>query len=88
MLEPTDRQAVALRFIDEHVRVKGCPPTLREIGEHMCIRSNNGVNDHLEALEAKGMLVRRERLARAIKITEKGREYLAKAGFSPSECNR
>lgn len=78
MQEPTDRQALALRLIDEHLRVVGCPPTLRELGELMAIRSNNGVNDHLEALEGKGYLVRRERLARAIQITDKGREYLAK----------
>jgi repressor LexA len=77
MQEPTDRQALALRLIDEHVRLVGCPPTLRELGELMTIRSNNGVNDHLEALESKGYIERRDRLARAILITDKGREYLA-----------
>jgi SOS-response transcriptional repressor LexA len=78
MLKPTDRQAVALRFIDEHVRVRGCPPTLREIGEHMCIRSNNGVNDHLRALERKGYLVRRDREARALHLTARAANYLGR----------
>jgi repressor LexA len=76
MQEPTDRQALALRLIDEHVRVVGCPPTLRELGELMTIRSNNGVNDHLRALERKGLIVRRDRLARAIQLTDQGRQYL------------
>lgn len=75
--EPTGRQAVALAFIEFHLRVSGCPPTLREIGAHMDIRSNNGVNDHLEALERKGYLIRPERLARATQLTDKAREYLA-----------
>lgn len=77
MHEPTDRQALALRLIDEHARTVGCPPTLRELGELMTIRSNNGVNDHLKALERKGYLKRRSSKARAILITTKGREYLA-----------
>jgi repressor LexA len=74
----TLRQSVVLRFIDRHLREKGCPPTLREIGEELCIRSNNGVKDHLDALETKGYLVRRERLARATQLTDKAREYLAR----------
>jgi repressor LexA len=45
----------------------GYPPTLREIGEHMGIRSTNGVNDHLKALERKGYLVREELKSRALR---------------------
>lgn len=32
------------------------PPTIREIGEHLGIRSTNGVPDHLKALKRKGYL--------------------------------
>ncbi len=77
MQEPTDRQALALRLIAEYVRVVGCPPTLRELADLMVIASNNGVNDHLVALERKGYIKRRSAKARAILITTKGREYLA-----------
>lgn len=34
------------------------PPTMREIGKVMCIRSTNGVADHLRALERKGYIRR------------------------------
>src|SRR5688500_17358173 len=47
----TDRQRQALDYITECLSARGYPPTLREIGEHMGIRSTNGVNDHLKALE-------------------------------------
>ncbi len=46
---------------------RGYPPTLREIGGHMGIRSTNGVNDHLEALTRKGYLVREELKSRALR---------------------
>lgn len=76
---PTGQQHVVLAFVAEHLRLQGCPPTLREIGEHMSIRSTNGVDEHLRRLERKGYLVRRERLSRSLQLTDKGREYLAKS---------
>ena len=63
----TDRQRQALDYISECLTVRGYPPTLREIGEHMGIRSTNGVNDHLKALERKGYLVREELKSRALR---------------------
>lgn len=63
----TARQQEALDFISACLNDRGFPPTLREIGEHMGIRSTNGVNDHLKALERKGYLVREELKSRALK---------------------
>jgi len=63
----TDRQRQALDYITDCLTVRGYPPTLREIGEHMGIRSTNGVNDHLKALERKGYLVREELKSRALR---------------------
>lgn len=63
----TDRQRQALDYITECLSARGYPPTLREIGEHMGIRSTNGVNDHLKALERKGYLVREELKSRALR---------------------
>lgn len=63
----TDRQRQALDYISECLDLRGYPPTLREIGEHMGIRSTNGVNDHLKALERKGYLVREELKSRALR---------------------
>jgi len=66
----TNRQQEALDYISACLTERGYPPTLREIGEHMGIRSTNGVNDHLKALERKGYLVREELKSRALRPVE------------------
>lgn len=63
----TKRQRLVLEFIISHIDDQGYPPTIREIGDHMEIRSTNGVNDHLKALERKGYLTRQDAKSRAIK---------------------
>lgn len=63
----TDRQQQILDFIAESINGRGFPPTLREIGEHFGIRSTNGVNDHLKALEKKGHLRREDLKSRAMR---------------------
>ena len=66
----TKRQEQTLDFIRSSIEDRGYPPTLREIGEHMGIRSTNGVNDHLRALERKGYLTREDMKIRALKLVE------------------
>ncbi|EYF07353.1 transcriptional repressor LexA [Chondromyces apiculatus] len=63
----TDRQQQVLHYIRQSISERGYPPTLREIGAHMGIRSTNGVNDHLRALERKGYLTREDMKSRALK---------------------
>jgi repressor LexA len=63
----TDRQQEILGFISQSIEERGYPPTLREIGEHFGIRSTNGVNDHLRALEKKGHLQREDLKSRALR---------------------
>jgi repressor LexA len=65
----TDRQQAILDFITQSIEERGYPPTLREIGEHFGIRSTNGVNDHLRALEKKGHLQREDLKSRALRPT-------------------
>ena len=63
----TERQREILTFISASIAERGYPPTLREIGEHFGIRSTNGVNDHLKALEKKGHLRREDLKSRAMR---------------------
>jgi repressor LexA len=63
----TDRQREVLDFITDSIRKRGYPPTLREIGSHFGIKSTNGVNDHLRALEKKGFLHREDLKSRALR---------------------
>jgi repressor LexA len=74
MTEPlTERQEKILSFIKKSIQDQGYPPTIREIGEHFGIRSTNGVNDHLKALERKGYLLRGELKSRALSVIDGGR---------------
>jgi len=63
----TQRQRDILDFISASIVERGFPPTLREIGEHFSIKSTNGVNDHLKALEKKGHLRREDLKSRAMR---------------------
>jgi len=43
-------------------------PTIREIAEHFGFHSLNAVHDHLTALERKGYIERKQRMARGIEL--------------------
>src|SRR5277367_6692452 len=67
MVGLTQRQQMVLDYIRQSIVDRGYPPTLREIGARMGIRSTNGVNDHLRALERKGYLTREDMKSRALR---------------------
>jgi repressor LexA len=81
----TDRQKAILDFITQSIDERGYPPTLREIGEHFGIRSTNGVNDHLRALEKKGHLQREDLKSRALRPvgTQSASATAMRAGADP-----
>lgn len=64
----TDRQRSVLAFIEQQIRQLGYPPTIREIGRHLGIKSTNGVNDHLKALERKGWIQRQDQKSRTLRV--------------------
>lgn len=68
MQKLTDRQRAVLEYIETSINDRGYPPTLREIGNHLGIRSTNGVNDHLRALERKGYLTREDMKSRTLRL--------------------
>lgn len=72
MRELTKRQEQCLDLVRESIATRGYPPTLRELGERMGIRSTNGVNDHLRGLEKKGFIVRSDMRSRGIRILPLG----------------
>jgi repressor LexA len=70
------RQREILEFIHERLQDAHVPPSYREIGDAMGIRSTNAVSDHLRALEEKGYVRRlgaqgRGALARGMTLTER-----------------
>jgi repressor LexA len=81
----TDRQKDILRFIAHATEERGFPPTIREIGEEFSIRSTNGVNDHIKALERKGYLSRCDLQSRTLVATKAARLVL---GLGATSRNR
>lgn len=67
----TTRQQQVYTFIKEYIEANGCPPTLREISAHIGTAGTVTAIGHLEALEKKGYLRRREGSSRGIVLTHK-----------------
>ena len=67
------RQRAILDFFRDWLDRQGVPPSYREIGQAMGIRSTNGVSDHVKALIRKGYLSRvgEGSRARSLVLTER-----------------
>ncbi|HBH97087.1 MAG TPA: hypothetical protein DDX89_04760 [Candidatus Omnitrophica bacterium] len=63
----TQRQAHVVEAIKQWIHEHGYPPTIRELGARLGIKSLRGVTTHLDALARKGHLTR-SRSARAIRL--------------------
>ncbi len=67
----TDKQRDVLRLIAQKVNEAGFPPTLQELADEFGVASKNAVLRHLNALEKKGYISKREGgTARGIRILE------------------
>jgi len=64
----TDRQQAILNVIDEHMRARGYPPSVREIGEAVGLTSTSTVHAHLSTLQRLGYLRRDPTKPRAIEV--------------------
>lgn len=62
----TSRQQQVYTFIKSYVESNGCPPTLREISSHIGTAGTATAISHVDALERKGYLCRREGSSRGI----------------------
>ena len=66
--DPSPRQQEALDWIRNFIHEHGIPPTIREIGQALGIKSSSAF-DLLQALERKGLLKRGDLGARSLIIT-------------------
>ena len=73
----TERQTQVYEFIRDFMRAHGTPPTLREIGDGLSIRSSNAVFKLLHALETKGLILREPGAARGIRIVNPDEDPLS-----------
>jgi repressor LexA len=70
MANLTDRQALILEIIKEHIEDSGFPPTRAELAEILGFKSVNAAEDHLRALERKGYIEILPGASRGIRLLE------------------
>ncbi|WP_409253834.1 transcriptional repressor LexA [Bacillus sp. SCS-153A] len=70
MTKLSKRQQDILQYIKEEVKLKGYPPSVREIGEAVGLASSSTVHGHLARLESKGLIRRDPTKPRAIEVLD------------------
>ncbi|KLO20893.1 MULTISPECIES: HTH domain-containing protein [unclassified Marinitoga] len=71
MKEITEKQKKILEYIEFYIKLRGYPPSMREIKEYFELKSVSTVYSHLKSLEKKGVIELSGK-SRGIKITRKG----------------
>lgn len=66
----SNRQKQILAYIKETLRIKGYPPSVREIGEAVGLSSSSTVHSHLSKLEELGFIRRDPTKPRAIEVLD------------------
>jgi repressor LexA len=64
----SDRRERILQFIQEYIAKNGYPPTIREIGGQVGIKSTSVVEYHLNKMTQLGMLEREQRVSRGLRL--------------------
>lgn len=72
MEDLTEKQRYVLEFITDFTKGNGIPPTLREISAHIGTKGTVSALRHIEALEKKGFISRREGSSRGIILSRSG----------------
>lgn len=76
MRDLTPRQKQILQLIQKAVRDTGMPPTRAEIAKMLKFRSVNAAEEHLRALERKGVLELLPGMSRGIRLKDSLREQM------------
>ena len=80
----TERQNQAYEFIRSYMRDYRKPPTLKDIGEALAIRSSGGVFKLLQVLEKKGYIEREKHVARGVRLVDADHDPFALDEGTPS----
>ena len=73
-----DTQQRILDYIENYIEVNGYPPSVREIGQAVDLKSTSTVHGHLNRLEKKGILHREAMKPRTIDITREDKPQIVK----------
>jgi repressor LexA len=73
----TRRQMETLELLRDYRRRSGYSPTIREVARKLGLSSVSTVAEHLDSLEAMGLIRRQRDRARSVLLTARGRSILA-----------
>ena len=80
-----------MRIIEKHIEANGYPPSVREIGKAVDLRSTATVHGYLAALELKGYIKKENQKGRTLKLLKggldnmEGQEVIGKNAYSQKE---
>ena len=66
------REKAILKYIEKQVNQKGYPPSVREIGKAVGLRSTATVHGYLRALQEKGYIKKEDQKGRTLKLLKGG----------------
>ena len=73
-----DTQQRILDYIEKYIEVNGYPPSVREIGQAVDLKSTSTVHGHLNRLEKKGLLHREAMKPRTIDVKREDKPQMMK----------
>lgn len=76
------RQKQILGFIKQYIQSNGAAPTLKQIAEAIGVSSLATVHEHLQALEAKGLITRKSGKMRSIDLAQSNINLDQPEGFA------
>ncbi len=76
------KQRQILGFIKQYIELNGSAPTLKKIAEAIGVSSLATVHEHLQALEAKGLIKRKQGKARSIELIEGDTDLIKAENFN------
>ena len=77
-IELNDRERAILKYIQKQIRTNGYPPSVREIGKAVGLKSTATVHGYLNKLEEKGFIKKEQQKGRTLKLLKGGLENKSK----------
>ena len=73
----TPREQAIIDFIKSNIKAKGYPPSVREIGSSVGLKSSSTVHSYLKRMEEKGIIRRDPTKPRAVEVLDRRENLLA-----------
>ena len=74
-LELNKREKAILKYIEKELNENGYPPSVREIGKAVGLKSTATVHSYLERLEEAGQISRKNKKGRTLQLLRGGKPY-------------